>query len=217
MFYASYGTFVHSLIERYYRGELRREQLVGAFLLGFQSEVRGERPAQSTVAKYIAAGAQYFQSFEPFPFEPLSIEESLLFNVDGMPFIGIVDFIGQRDGKLAIVDNKSRELKPRSSRLGKPTAKDKELNLMLRQLYLYAEGIYKKYGEYPKTLCFNCFRNGQFIEEPFNRRVCIQTADWAKKTAEEIADTEDFHPNMEYFRCRYLCGHHDQCIYYKSR
>ena len=217
MFYASYGTFVHHLIERYYRGELSKKELPNAFLLGFSSEVRGERPAQSTVAKYISAGAQYFQSFEPFPFEPLSIEESLLFNVDGMPFIGIVDFIGQRDGKLAIVDNKSRELKPRSSRLGKPTAKDKELNLMLRQLYLYAEGIYKKYGEYPKTLCFNCFRNGQFIEEPFNRRVCIQTADWAKKTAEEIADTEDFRPNMEYFRCRYLCGHHDECIYYKSR
>lgn len=217
MFYASYGSFVHRLIERYYSGELKKEQLTGAFLLGFQTEVQGERPAASTVAKYITAGAQYFQNFKPFPFKPIAVEDQLYFTVEGLPFTAIIDFLGERDGKLAVVDNKSRELKPRSSRVDKPTVKDRELDEMLRQLYIYAEGIYQKYGEYPKKLCFNCFRNGQFIEEPFNRRVCIQTVDWARKTAEEIAKTEDFHPEVDYFHCRYLCGHHNECIYYQNR
>lgn len=216
MFYASYGSFVHSLIERYYSEELTASQLPSAFLLGFQSNVLGERPAQTTVTKFIQAGLQYFQAFQPFPFEKVAVEEKLTYDLDGLPFTAVVDYVGLRDGKLAVIDNKSRELKPRSKRK-KPTAKDIELEEMLRQLYLYAKGIQQKYGELPSSLCFNCYRNGQFIEEPFDQKAYIKTIDWAKRTAEELSNTEDFRPDMDYFKCRYLCGFHDQCIYYQSR
>ena len=59
-FYASYGSFIHSLIERYYSGELKREELPMAFLLGFSAGVRGERPSDKIVRNYIAAGKRYF-------------------------------------------------------------------------------------------------------------------------------------------------------------
>lgn len=216
MFYASYGSFIHKLIEQYYHGKIKKEDLSTSFLLGFSSEVQGERPPASTVRKYIESGKKYFDSFNDFPFIPVSVEEELRFEIDGTPFVAFADFIGKRDGKLAIVDHKSRELKQRSTRAGKETAGDRELNKMLMQLYIYAHGIYQNYGELPKLLCFNCFKNGQWIEEPFNRRVYIQTLDWAKRKTEEIAEEEEFRPNIDYFQCKYLCGLHDRCCYYQG-
>lgn len=212
MFYASYGSFIHHLIERYYNGDLAKEDMPTAFLLGFSSEVRGERPPQSTVVKYIGAGRDYMQNFEPFPFEKRAVEQEIHFDVNGKNFVAFVDYIGERDGKLAVIDNKSRDLKPRSGRKT-PTAKDQELDDMLRQLYLYAHGIKQEYGELPSLLCFNCFKNRQFIEEPFNQKAYEEALAWADKAIETIASEEDFHPYIDYFHCKYLCGFHHECCY----
>lgn len=216
MFYASYGKFIHKLIERYYRGELSKEEMPTAFLLGFSSEVEGERPPEETVRKYITLGKEYCQNFEPFPFETKGVEQELHFNIDGFNFVAFVDYIGERDGKLAIIDHKSRDLKPRSGRK-KPTVKDQELDDMLRQLYLYAYGVEQVYGERPDILCFNCFKNSQFIEEPFNKTASEEALEWAKKNIGEIMEADSFHPYIDYYPCRYLCGFHDQCCFYSGR
>lgn len=217
MFYASYGSFVHKLIERYYLGELKKEELPLSFLLGFSEQVQGKRPSDGIVEKYIKAGKAYFDSFEPFPFEPLAVEQRLDFDVEGKPFTAIVDFRGTRDGKIAIVDNKSRDLVPRSGRGGKPTAKDRELDIMLEQLYLYAHGVHSLTGEFPAWLCFNCFKNRQFIVEPFDRDAYERVLDKTACAIEEIEGEEDFRPNLEYFYCKYLCGLHDVCCYYDAK
>ena len=216
MFYASYGSFIHSLLQRYYNGELTKEELPTEFLLGFSANVRGERPAPSTVAKYIQSGREYFENFEDLPYKKLAVEQELHFSLNGAPFLAFVDYIGEREGKLAIVDHKSRELKPRSGRK-KPTLKDYELDDMLRQLYLYAHGIRVKYGEFPTFLCFNCFRNGKLIEEPFSETAYREALDWAEAKIEEIADEEDFRPYVDFFQCKYLCGHHNECCYWQGR
>ena len=215
MFYASYGSFIHKLIEKYYRGELEIAELPTAFLLGFSDQVLGERPQESVVVKYIQAGKSYFEDFRPFPFEPLAVEEKLDFDLDGKPFTAILDFRGAADGKLAIVDNKSRDLKPRS-KAGKYTAKDRELDEMLEQLYLYAHGVYRLYGEFPEWLCFNCFKTKQFIQEPFRKPVYVQTMDKIRRKIDEIESEEDFRPNIDYFQCGHLCGLHDGCCYYRG-
>jgi len=212
-FYASYGSFIHSLIERYYSGELKREELPMAFLLGFSAGVRGERPSDKIVRNYIAAGKRYFDTFSGLPLEKVSVEEELRFDVDGIPFVAFTDFIGRKDGALAIVDHKSRDLKPRSRRRV-PTVNDRELDEMLRQLYLYAHGVFQKYGELPKQLCFNCFRTGRLIWEPFDKKTYMLTLDWIKRQIETISEEETFCPCMDFFRCRYLCGLHDKCCYY---
>ena len=213
MFYASYGKFIHSLIERYYRGELTKEELPSAFLLGFSSEVQGERPSPELSRKYLSLGTEYFRNFQPFPFKSLGIEQELRFSVDGLNFLAFVDYIGERDGKLAVIDHKSRDLKPRSARK-KPTLKDQELDDMLRQLYLYSYGIKQACGEFPDVLCFNCFKNGQFIEEPFDKNACEAALDWAKREIDEILQEEDFHPWIDYYPCRWLCGLHHKCCYW---
>lgn len=214
MFYSSYGSFIHELIEMYYNGDIAAEEMPSRFLLDFKNKVRGERPSEKIVQSYISNGLEYLSSFKPFPYHMVAVEKKVEFNIDGFKFVGIIDYLGEKDGELYIVDNKSRDLKPRSKRKT-PTKKDEELDEMLRQLYIYSYAVKCEYGKYPKSLCFNCFKCNTFIEEPFNEERFEEAIKWAKSIIEEAieADESGFYPNVEYFMCRYLCGVQDDCCY----
>ena len=211
-FYASYGSFMHRLLAAFLGGELTKEQAQLKFLTGFSKDVQGAFPSEKIALNYIHSASDYLSSIEQFPYKTLGIEKELHFNVSGHPFVAFLDYIGEEDG-IVIVDHKSRAMKPRSNR-AKPTRKDEELDEMLRQLYLYAEAVKQEYGEYPKHLCFNCFRTGTFIKEPFNERAHQEAIDWALRSIEAIEDTDDFPPRLEYFPCRFICGLKDECCYY---
>ena len=211
-FYASYGTFIHKLIELYYRGIFTALELKDAFVPGFSGNVIGTRPSDSIVTKYIAAGIRYFKNFRPVPFHVLEVEKKIRFEIDRIPMVAIIDILGEENGELVIVDNKSRDLKPRSHR-GKPTAQDRTLDEMLRQLYIYAGAVKSEYGKFPSALCFNCFKTGVFIREPFQKERYDEAVRWAKERIEEIKSEEDFNPNPEYFFCKFLCDVSYDCIY----
>lgn len=215
MFYSSYGSFMHKLLERFYKGELTKEQMKTEFLLNFQKEVKGDRPQVGTVEKYIIAAIKYLDSFEPFPYNMVDVEKRVDFKIGNKTFVGFIDFIGEKDGEYCIVDNKSRDLKPRSKRKN-PTVKDKELDEMLIQLYLYAEALKQVYGKFPKWLCFNCFKSGVFIEEPFTMSGYNKAINWALENINYIENCSDFPPWIDYFPCRFLCGVQDECCYYED-
>lgn len=212
-FYSSYGSFMHKLIEKYYRGELTKEGMLTEFLFDFQKEVQGERPKESVVQKYIQSGLEYLKTFEPFPYNMIDVEKKVRFEIEGIPFVGFIDYLGESDGEYILVDNKSRDLKPRSNR-DKPTLKDKELDEMLRQLYIYSAAVKQEYGKFPKLLCFNCFKSGVFIKEPFEEKAYDEAMQWAIDGVNTIINTEDFPPKAEFFACRYICGVKDDCCYY---
>lgn len=215
-FYASYGTFMHGLIEQYYRGRLSKNEMIQAFLTGFSTDVKGIRPQAGTVSKYIKSGVKYLRSFQPFKYSMVDIEKKIDFKVRDLNFVGIIDYLGEKDGEYYIIDNKSRDLKPRSNRK-KPTVKDRELDQMLKQLYIYSAAIKQEYGKFPKALCFNCFKAGVFIEEEFKEEAYYEAMQWAEDMIEHIKGAEDFPPNMEFFYCGQLCGYKGQCCYYKMR
>ena len=215
-FYSSYGTFMHSLIEKYLNGELKADELPLEFLVGFSENVKGFRPKESIVQSYIDKGLDYLKNIEMFPFNTIAVEKKIDFSVEGIQFTGIIDYIGERDGGLYIVDNKSRDLKPRSKRK-KPTQKDEELDEMLKQLYIYSEGVRQEYGKLPKALCFNCFKARTFIEEPFREDKFEEAIDWAIRTINRIKNTTKFYCNLDFFRCSYLCGLNNECCYYDMR
>ena len=214
MFYASYGSFIHKIIEKYYKGEISKPEMKTMFLFDFSKEVRGDRPSDKIVENYIKKGIEYLEGFEEFPYTMVAVEDKIHFDIDGLHFVGIVDYIGKTDDGFVIIDNKSRELKPRSNRKS-PTKMDLELDEMYRQLYLYSYAIKSKYGEFPKKLCFNCFKNRTFIEEDFNKSKFDETIDWVKHVIDDIksTDTEDFYPSIDYFGCSYICGLSDCCCY----
>lgn len=215
-FYSSYGSFMHKLLEKYYNNQLTKDKLPTWFLLNFQNEVQGDRPSASIVSKYINQGCNYLKSFDDFPFNKVSTEERMEFKIGEHSFVGYIDYLGEKDGEYYIIDNKSRDLKPKSGKK-KPTLKDKELDEMSKQLYLYAAGVKQKYGKFPVALCFNCFRTGMFIKLEFDKQKYDETIQWALDTIEEIKNTSNFTPNRQYFSCKYICGFSDSCCYWQER
>lgn len=211
-FYAMYGTLMHELIEQYYRGELDKKDLLVAFSVRFSSMQCGGLPASSTIQKYTQDAISYLSEFRPFPYEMVAVEKKVKFQIDGKPFIGFIDFLGKQGEDFIIVDNKSRALKLRSARQ-KPTLKDQELDEMLRQLYLYAAAVEQEYGKFPTKLCFNCFRTGTFIEEPFVKSKYDEAVAWAAQNIENLQEITDFYPQPDFFSCRYICGVAHECCY----
>lgn len=213
-FYAEYGLLMHEILEGFYRGETTKDEALVSFMSQFPERTAvGGKPKASVVSKYLKSGIEYLKALEPMKYKMVAVEEQVDFDLDGYPFTGRIDFLGtDEDGEFVIIDNKSRELKPRSKR-EKPTVKDQELDSMLKQLYIYSMGVQQKYGKLPKTLCFNCFKNGVFIEEPFREEAYQQAVSWAKNKIKEILEAEEFTPMADYFTCRFLCGYSKQCCY----
>lgn len=216
MFYSSYGKFMHDLLFLYHSGAISKEDMVSMYYGSFSNEVRGFRPQPSTVEKYIEEGANYIRNISKFDFNIVGVEEKVEFTIGDYKFIGFIDVIGEKDGEYIIVDHKTRAMKQRSNRK-KPTKNDEMIDEKLRQLYLYAHAVNQIYGKFPKYLCFNCFRNGEFIKEEFNEDKYKETIEWALKRIEEISNMEDFPPNLDYFACFNICGLHDRCCYFENR
>lgn len=212
MFYSSYGSFMHKLLEQYYSGKISAEEMKIKYLFDFKENVRGDRPSAETVSKYIEQGLQFIEQIQPLPFKLLNTENRFELELGGIRTVGFIDLVGELNGDLIIVDHKSREMKPRSTRQ-KPTAKDAELDDMLRQLYLYAGAIRELYGKFPKLLCFNCFRNGFFIEELFREERYHEALDWMHRNIRDIQREDKFPPTIDYFVCRWICDVKDECCY----
>ncbi len=213
MFFGSYGSFVHKLIEKFYRGEAEAKDLTLTFLTEFKNNVHGTAPKPSMVEKYVACGVEYFNNFSPFPYNMIDVEKKVEFEIAGKKFVGFIDYLGEKDEEYYIVDNKSRELKQRSGRK-RPTLKDGELDEMLKQLYLYSYAVKQEFGKFPKALCFNCFKNREFIEEPFDKDKFEETIKWFLDKIDEIENTEFFPPHPDFFGCSNICGLNSECCYY---
>ena len=210
-FYSSYGKFMHQLIERFYKKELTKSEMLMEFLLGYKDNVVGTKPPNVSGAAYIEKGVQYLRAFEPFPYEMVDVEKEVNFTVEGIPFTGFIDFLGKdENGDFVIIDNKSRDLKPRSGR-AKPTTKDKELDQMLRQLYIYAIAVKEIYGKWPVALCFNCFKNQQFIIEEFDMNKCEEATQWVVDSVHEIEENMNWDGEYDFFTCNYICGLNHKC------
>lgn len=214
MFFSDYGSFVHKLIELYFLGEKTRDELRDIYLREFRSHVKGRAPSLKVFENYFKSGLSYIQNIVPFPYNMVAVEKRVDFKMDGIPFVGYIDYLGEKDGDLYVVDNKSRTLKPRSARAS-PTKADEELDAYLRQLYIYSAAVEQECGKKPKVLCFNCFRAPIFIKEPFQEQAYAESKEWLKERVARITAESDFRPDIEYFKCTHLCEMKGYCEYYR--
>jgi len=212
MFFANYGTFMHELLEMYCKGEKTREQLCDMYMQQFKDRVKGQAPNRTVFANYFKSGIQYLRELRPFPYRMIGVEKKVSLDLDGIPFIGYVDYIGENDQGLVIIDHKSKVLRSRSKR-ARPTKSDAELDDHLIQLYLYAAAVEQEFGEKPRTLCFNCFRVPELIEEPFKDEAYAASKKWLSDEVEAIKSETAFRPNAEFFKCKHICELQDFCTY----
>lgn len=211
-FFAEYGSFVHHLLEKYYKGKIKRSELPSEYLAGFYDNVKSKAMSGKVFSSYFGDGLRYFREFVPVEGGIVKAEGQITGEIDGLTFTGIVDLTVDDGEDLMIVDHKSRAVKPRSTR-GKHTKSDEELDELLTQLYLYVPLIEKVYGRRPKWLAINSFRTGTFIKEEFDEEKYQAAKEWFKKGVETIMSDENFDPEPEFFKCRNLCEMCGHCEY----
>lgn len=215
LFFASYGSFMHELIAEYYSGKDDAAGIRLNYLSNYRNRVSRYAPNRKVARGYFDSGLNYLKGIQPSENKVVAVEERFESVIFGIPFIGFVDRLDEsEDGDLILIDNKSRTLRERSNR-SKPTQYDRELDEYLRQLYLYSAFIKDRFGKYPAELWFNCFRENLTIKEPFAQEKFDEAITWAKDKIEEIAVETDFRPNIEWFKCHYLCEMRELCEYFE--
>lgn len=213
-FFSDYGSFMHLIIQKFLIGELNKRDLVDYYLINFHNNVVGKPPTYNIFQNYFQQGLEYLKHITLPEEDIVGVEKDVEFKVGNRNFVGYIDKVSRNNNGLIITDNKSRNLKPRSEKK-KPTKSDRELDKYLRQLYLYSIPIENEFKELPWCLKFNCFRTQTEITEPFKNVDYDNTKKWASDTIDKISKEQKWSPNIDSFKCRYICDVHDQCDYFK--
>ena len=204
--FASYGTFVHSLMERYAKGELEIWDMPNVYEWEFDSAVPEKFPYNKYVVlrdSYYKQGLEYLKSFQGYDdYKILGVEENFEIKIDDWVFVGIIDLVFEdKDGKLIIRDYKS-----------KASFKDaKEQRDYARQLYLYSLYIKDKFGKYADELQFSMFRKQKIVPIQFDKNDLNEAKEWAKKTVRIIREAFDYPPTCDDFYADNLCNHRKYC------
>lgn len=214
--FAEWGSFGHSILEKYYKGELALFDLSSYYKDHYKENVETCFPPSRNNAmpnSYYNAGLAYFDAFED-PYqrdEILSVEQKFQKNIDGHDFVGVVDLIvkDKDTGNIFIVDHKSKS----------KFKSNEELHNYLRQLYLYSLYINEAYNIEPSKLVFNMFRTQTVEEIPFDKKEQISAVDWFHKIVDTAYKEEDFSANPSDYFCNYICSVRNRCkhsIYYEE-
>lgn len=202
---------MHEIMDGYYSGRLKKEDLLLYYVSHFKERVPISAPSQKIYSSYYKDGMQCLLHFKPLHGQVLCSERLHDFWLHGIPFTGVIDLTLKDDG-IVIADHKSRALKQRSGRKT-PTKSDEELDRYFRQLYLYANPVADAYGEYPSKLILNCYRTQERIVEPFDPCKLRDTNQWAADMVSTIKSQTEWLPDPEFCKCKYLCDVNVDCEY----
>lgn len=204
--FSDYGTFAHTLLEKWAKDELGTWQLESEWESGYRQAVTHSFPPymKNYSAKAYEEGRQFFSSFSGFPgLEIVSAEKLFEVNVGRHKFTGIADLVlrDELTGGLVVIDHKTK---------GAASMK-KDYSTFIHQLYIYALHVKQDYGEYPELIGFNMIKPRTMIWEAFDPAKLETTIQWADSTIETIENDMDFNPCPDNHRCRFICDVRGAC------
>ena len=194
--FAQHGKFAHRLLERCLKGELTAFELADVYESEYQVNVTEYFPFNNIAKSFYEKTLQYFLDYDGFAGEIVSVEEELTTKFGNYDFVGYADLIMKDNKGIYIVDHKSHAA----------FKSKKEREEYFRQLYLYAECVKRKYGEYPYKLVFNMFRVPKMETELFDLSQCNITEKWFVGEIEKILQTTKWECKTNDWYCSNLCG-----------
>lgn len=204
--FSSYGSEIHSLLERYAKGEIDLWDLPHVYEWEFDSAVPEKFPYNKFTdlrESYYQQGLNFLNSFQGYDgCQILGIEQEFEIPIDDWIFNGFIDLIiRDKDGTLILQDYKSKA-KFKSA---------KEKHDYARQLYLYSMYVKEKFGVYPDKMRFLMFRSQKDEDIDFNIADLDEAIQWAKQTVKDIRECWVFLPKCESFYGNNLCNHRGYC------
>lgn len=230
-FYAEVGSYVHEILAMIFDGTIKPEEAADYYIEHFDDSVF-YKTRQSIMDKTFENCADYFCEAD-FSwlnnYEILGVELECKFKIKEYNFIGYIDLLlrDKRDNRIVIVDNKSSAYPFRVD--GKVKAKEKDsFEKYKKQMYLYSYAVKEKYGELPKEIAWNHFKDGgRFAVIPFEKEEFDESIKWFTDSIKAIRNEKEFpsileeledpkEQNKEYFYCTNLCNFRNSCEYCKS-
>ena len=109
--FSQWGSFGHSILEKYYKGELELFELSEIYEDGYDENVNLKFPDNVYVdlnETYRAAGKKYFDNFEDdfSDYEVIGVEQKIEVTIGKYKFIGYIDLILKDDKGYYICDHK---------------------------------------------------------------------------------------------------------------
>lgn len=194
--FAQHGKFAHSILERCLKGELFPFELADIYESEYKENVTQPFPYANIAKSFYDKTLSYFQNYDDFEGEIVAVEEKLETKFGDYDFIGYADLILKDKQGYVLVDHKSHAaFKSKAERFE-----------YFKQLYLYAECIKRKYGEYPYKLMFNMFRIPKLEEELFMLSQCKDTVIWFQDAVTNILHNTDWDCEVDSWYCSQLCG-----------
>lgn len=218
--FSQYGTFVHSIMEKYGNNELELFELPFYYKSNYLKNITLQFPESKFCdlnSLYYENGLKYFNLFDGFIDSTISceykIEGYIEMNERKIFFGGIIDRVAKdKNGDIILYDYKSK------SSFKNKSERDK----YFRQLYLYAYLYWKKENIIPKKLRFvlirSKYKEKQIVETDFDFIVMQSVIQWCLDTIDEILSCNDWQKNKNEFFCSALCSLpifdcENKCIY----
>lgn len=218
-FFSEYGSFCHSLLEKYFKGKLSELNISQKYEQGFDKAVPHEAPPNKIDLRqsYYDKGLEYFNNlnFDKSAYEILGVEKKVSFKIDNYKFVGFIDLLlkDKTTGEIIIVDHKSSTLKFKKN--GEVSKTEEEhFKTFKRQLYLYSIPIIKKYSKVDK-LRWNLFKMQKQYETPWDKDNFEEAIMWAKQMLFMISIEKRFAPNPDFYYCNFLCSQRNNCCPYR--
>lgn len=204
--FSEFGSLIHSILERYEKGELAIDRMVDAFEWEFDDAIKSPwmKTKNGTLRdSYYKQGVDFLTNYKFSDVkEILGVEEHFKVPINDWYLQGFIDLIYiNNNDNLVIRDWKS----------GKNWSRD-VIEDHAKQPYLYSKYISDKYGKFPDYLEFYSFRENKphllkFSEQDYNRSI-----EWANNQVDKIRSAWSYDKRPDQFFCTNLCGHRDVCV-----
>ena len=216
-FYAESGSYIHSILEKIFNGEIKVEDALQYYLEHYDENVF-YKTSESSMSKTYEACADYFASIDfdwLNDFEILGVEKKVNISICGYKFVGYIDLLlkNKDTQDIYIVDHKSSSYPFKKD--GKSILKKSESDFekYKKQMYLYCAAVYEEYGKYPKWIVWNHFKEQKIAKIEFDIDDYNLSIQWFLDVIHKIENDENFEANVDYFYCTKLCDFRNSCEY----
>ena len=105
--FAQVGSLVHSILERYFKGELYAFELADIFESEYDTAVTERFPFFNMYKSYTSKSLEYLRTFDGIDGEIVGVEQKLETAIGGYKFVGFADLILRDENGLHLIDHKS--------------------------------------------------------------------------------------------------------------
>lgn len=215
-FYGDYGSFIHSIIEKYVKNELDISELLCYYTDHYQENVKTDPPIYpSTLGRdYYEDGFKFFKNFkfDTENYEFIFIEDSITYEYKDIKLIVKPDLVlkNKKTNKIILVDYKTSKLKGNSY-------DKKKIEGYKKQMLLYVYFIWQAKKIPIDSVSIWFVRNNEVVSFDIDNYETIKNTEWFENTISKIKQESDWTANNsksnKYF-CENLCGTRKSCPYY---